>query len=151
MVFEQETFKSYHRCVIGGNKRSMFDRKWFCVLKILKFQKNEFFFQWPERKKLIDDSFFSFFLFLLLQKFRNDHAWGLVRDRGAITHKQPNVNQQLLTESSHHVQYPSNVIPAPGEKHLKELTWCKSNWARPPAPPALSSIYNEQGADCQGA
>lgn len=66
--------------------------------------------------------FFLFFFFLLLQKFRNDHAWGLVRDRGAITHRQPNVNQQLLTESSHHVQYPSNVIPAPGEKHLKELT-----------------------------
>lgn len=66
--------------------------------------------------------FFSFFLFLLLQKFRNDHDWGLVRDRGAITHRQPNVNQQLLTESSHHVQYPSNVISAPGEKHLKELT-----------------------------
>lgn len=50
------------------------------------------------------------------------HAWGLVRDRGVITHRQPNVNQQLLTESSNHVQYPSNVIPAPGEKHLKELT-----------------------------
>lgn len=65
--------------------------------------------------------FFLFFFFWLLQKFINDHAWGLVRDRGAITHRQPNVNQQL-TESSHHVQYPSNVISAPGEKHLKELT-----------------------------
>lgn len=59
--------------------------------------------------------------FLLLQKFRNDHTWELVPGRWAITHRQPNVNQQL-TESSHHVQYPSNVIPAPGEKHLKELT-----------------------------